>query len=565
MVTAFARVAGMVLLFAAFWVNAEWSNSYLMSYGSFVPSQGDVSLKLNLLFFILPATVLAARILGSRQPGLLTVFDRLAGFRRVWPWAVGMSLAVLALVAVVRFGVLRSVPITDDENVYEFQARIFASGRLYLDSLPSEVRPFFNNQFVVNDGKWYGLYFTGHPSLLALAYKLGLDEWLGPIEAALTVLLACGIARMLFGCRTAVLTGALLAVSPFFIALSASHLSQPSSSLMLSLFVYAVVRLERTPRSAVWWGIAAAAVSYAVMIRPHTAVTFSLPFLVVLGFRWWRGKVRVGVRGPMVAGLILSAGAAAFLFMNHALTGDAFRSGYHAYLLDKGIQWPAPFGPYYAIREMSRAVMEVNVWQFGWPASLMFVPFFERRGLAWVLAAAPLSLVIGYGLVGVPSVVAVGPVYYGECIVPLAILTASGMEQLVSSVRGHFGDGAYARGVLTWPVVATVTAFMTFIPAQLASLSLMAAVAQTPYDLAAEKRLDNALVFVQDVPSFRPLPGAWVFFHRNPKPDLSDRVLFVNHLGAERDAILARYFPRRAPYVMHWRKDGVLIVEPLEH
>jgi hypothetical protein len=183
----------------------------------------------------------------------------------------------------------------------------------------------------------------------------------------------------------------------------------------------------------------------------------------------------------------------------------------------------------------------------------MFVPFFDRRGLAWVLAAAPLSLVIGYGLVGVPSVVAVGPVYYGECIVPLAILTASGMEQLVSSVRGHFGDGVYARGVLTWPVVATVTAFMTFIPAQLASLSLMAAVAQTPYDLAAEKRLDNALVFVQDVPSFRPLPGAWVFFHRNPKPDLSDRVLFVVAGGIR---------PVKAPRAVLPAFDRVVLAEP---
>src|SRR5262245_8570604 len=299
MVTAFARVVGMVFLFAAFWVNAEWSSNYIMRYGSMIPSQGDVSMKLNLLLFILPATVLGARILGSREPGLLPGFDRLARLRRAWPWVIAMSLAVLALVAVVRFGVLRSAPVTDDENVYEFQARIFASGRLYLDSMPSDVRPFFDNQFVVNDGRWYGLYFTGHPSLLAVAYKLGLEEWLGAIEAALTVLLACGIARMLFGIRAALLTGALLVVSPFFIALSASHLSQPSSSLMLSLFVYSVVRLERTPRATVWWGIAAASLSYAVMIRPQTALSFSLPFVVALGSRWWRGSLRGGLGGPV--------------------------------------------------------------------------------------------------------------------------------------------------------------------------------------------------------------------------------------------------------------------------
>src|SRR5215831_3102913 len=180
MATAFARLIVAALLFAAFWLDADLSNGYLIQYGTIAPGAGDVALKLNLLLLILPATVLAALVLGSWHSKLVAAFDRLAQVRRIWPWAVATSLAVLVLVAVVRVGVLRSIPITDDENVYEFQARILASGRLYLDSLPPEVRPFFDNQFIVNSGKWYGLYFMGHPSLLAVTYKVGLGEWLGP-------------------------------------------------------------------------------------------------------------------------------------------------------------------------------------------------------------------------------------------------------------------------------------------------------------------------------------------------------------------------------------------------
>src|SRR5262249_19802589 len=161
--------------------------------------------------------------------------------------------------------------------------------------------------------------------------KLGLEEWLGPIEAALTTLLACGIAHRLFGCRAAVLTGALLVVSPFFVTLSASHLSEPSSSLLLRLFVFAFVSFDQNPRSPIWWGTAAAALSYAVLIRPQAAVTFSLPFLVALGCQWWRGRVRVGCRGPLVGGAILSVGAVVFLSINYLLTGNALRSGYQAY------------------------------------------------------------------------------------------------------------------------------------------------------------------------------------------------------------------------------------------
>jgi hypothetical protein len=480
----------------------------------------------------------------------------------MWPWAASASLIVLVLVAIVRFVVLQSAPVTDDENVYEFQARILASGRLYLDSVSPEIRPFFDNQYVVNSGKWHATYFMGHPSLLALAGRVGLGEWLGPIEAAITVLLACGIARRVFGCRTALLTGALLVVSPFFVTLSASHLSEPSSILMLSLFVYAVVRLESAPGSAVWWALAAASLSYAALIRPQAAVTFSIPFIVMLAIRWWRDQLRPGVFGPVVAGFMILVGAAVFLGINYTLTGNMLRTGYHAYL-DQGHRWDAPFGPTHSIREISRALREVNFWLFGWPVSLVFVPFFERRRLAWTLAAASLALVVGYGVAAVPSVVVLGPVYYGEAIVPLAILTASGIERVVSRVRDRVeGRTELARWLLAWPLVATVGAFLTFVPAHLASLAMMASITRGPYDLVTEQHLDSALIFVQNLRT-RAAPGTWTFFRRNPKPDLSDGALFVRDLGAERNRILIGAFPQRTPYVMRLQ-EGRLIVERLQ-
>jgi dolichyl-phosphate-mannose-protein mannosyltransferase len=560
---AFARAAcaaGAALLLAAFWVAADWSDRYLMHYGSFTPSRGDVTAKLNLLLFVLPATLLAARALAGWGPSLVAMFDRLARVRRTWPWAVAVGLAVLLLAAGARVGVLRGGPVTDDENVYEFQARIFLSGRLYLESQPPEVRPFFDNQYVVNNGKWYGLYFTGHPALLALASRFGLGEWLGPLAAALTVLLACASARRLFGPRVAVLTGALLLVSPFFVTLSASHLSQPSSSLMLALFIYAWLRLQEAPPAPVWWAVAAAALAYGVLIRPQTAVAMSLPFLVCLAWRRWRGAFRPGLAGPALAVLILAGGAAIALSINHALTGNALRAGYHAYL-DQGAKWVFPFGPSYTIREMSRALTELNVWLFGWPVSLAFVPFFARRDLAWALAAAPVTALTWYGLVAVPSVVVVGPVYYGECIVPLAILSASGIERVASALRERFGD-ALAGQALAWPLVATVAACLTFVPVQLASLRLMSGIARAPYDLVAARGLDQALVFVHSLPARHVEPGAWVYFHRNPEPDLSDRVLFVRDLGPERDKVLAARLAPRAPYVMGMRA-GKLVIEPL--
>jgi hypothetical protein len=78
----------------------------------------------------------------------------------------------------------------------------------------------------------------------------------------------------------------------------------------------------------------------------------------------------------------------------------------------------------------------------------------------------------------------------------------------------------------------------------------------------AERGLDQALVFVHNLPALHVEPGAWVYYHRNPRPDLSDRVLFVRDLGPERDKILAARLAPRVPYVMGMR-DGKLVLEPL--
>jgi hypothetical protein len=110
--------------------------------------------------------------------------------------------------------------------------------------------------------------------------------------------------------------------------------------------------------------------------------------------------------------------------------------------------------------------------------------------------------------------------------------------------------------------MATVAACLTFVPVQLASLQLMSGIARAPYDLVAARGLDRALVFVHGLPALHVEPGAWVYYHRNPRPDLPDPVLFVRDLGPERDKVLAARLAPRAPYVMGMR-GGKLVLEPL--
>ncbi len=560
-----ACAGGLVFCYLAFLLGADASDAYVTRYGTFVLSRGELALKLYLVLFMFPAAVLLALLIAELVPSsrILGAFDALARRPRGRLWPLVLAVAVLGLVIGVRAGVLREAAITDDEHVYHFQAQLLASGRLYAASLPEPVRPFFQNQFIINNGRWFGTYFLGHPAVLAVAARLGVLSWIGAIEAALTLLLAIVIARRLFNDRVAIITGILLVLSPFFIFISATHLSQPTSTVFLTLFLLAVLQIEARPRSVGWWSLAAGALVAGAFTRPQTAVFLSVPFLGRLGYLWIRGVLRPDW-GPVSASLgVLAIGAAAFLGVNHVYTGSVFRTAYHLYW-DLGLERSSfPRGLLPAVRDISQNVAQLNFWLLGWPLSLAFVPFFQRDGRAWPLAAVPVLGLVWYGAAGIPTVAAVGPVYFGEAIVPLVILTASGIERAVTFVRHRLGDTLPTRALVAAPIAGILVSLFAFVPTEIASVRLMADVSRLPYDLVEARGLDRATVFVRNVATPFLAPGSWAYYHRNNSPDLGDPVLFVRDLGPEKNKELMRYLPDRAPYWMGM-VNGKFMLLPLE-
>ena len=49
---------GAVFLYASFLIGANWSDDYMLGYGTFLLSRGELALKLYLLVFMLPAALL---------------------------------------------------------------------------------------------------------------------------------------------------------------------------------------------------------------------------------------------------------------------------------------------------------------------------------------------------------------------------------------------------------------------------------------------------------------------------------------------------------------------------
>jgi len=558
-------VAGLCL--AVIHVSALANGYYQIYYGRFGWGLPEVAFLLHYLLFGGVAAGCLAWVVSLRVgDGLATTFDRLEALsqRAALVMVGAAAAATFSAVTLSRYGLLRNTAITDDENAYVFMARVFASGRLYLVSMPDEIRHFFDNQFIINDGKWYGIYFPGHPLVLALGALFGAERWVPSLVAVLTVLMGFLVARRIFGARAAAIATILFPVTVYLVLPSATLLAHSTAALALLTFVYGAVRIGETPESLRWWIVAAVGLAWAGVTRPLGPTAFAIPWLgwLVMGVgrdrrpRAWTGLVLFCAIG--LTSVVLFCG------YNHALTGDAFETGYqrsvelnkHALLAGRlPAPWPLP-----TIYEVGHTLLRLNFWEFGWPLSLLFVPFFRRTAPGILLAVGSCAVPLAYAVLGMTNVYALGPTHYAEIAVFLAILSASGLEELVKAARRWPAGERWARVVMAVPVGSVLCMVLVFLPIHAASLRQMSLIARAPYDLVEEAGLDQAIVFVDSLPALQVFPGAWVYFHRNPRPDLLDPVLFVRDLGPDRDAQLMRVFPDRKGYVMGMREGRLTIV-----
>jgi hypothetical protein len=542
-------------------------NHYAIHYGRHGWGPPEVAFLLHYLLFGATAVVLLGAALDLAMGRHLTdAFDRLATLsaRSAWSLTALASVLVFGLVTLSRYGLLGDTAITDDENVYTFMARTFASGRLYLESMPEPVRPFFNNQFIINDGKWYGIYFPGHPALLALGERFHLMHWVPTVSATLTVPLTFAVGRRVFGQRAALLALPLLALSPFFILSSATLLGHSTAGLLLMTFLYSTVRVLERPERMVWWLAAGIALACTGLTRPVSAAAFALPWLVLLALSLRRS---LGHRpwAPATLFCLIGVGSAAVLGAYHmALSGNPLASGYHTFGRITGMSFTqgallAP-APYPSLFELGSTLARLNFWLLGWPVSLAFLPFFRRTREGVALLLAPVGVVLLFAITTVPSINVVGPVHYAELIAPLVLLSASGIEELAQWVRTRLN--ASAGRVLALPIAATLCALVLYVPLYAGSLGAMARVARTPYDLVETARLDHAVVFVRSLGALEFPPGSWAYYPRNPSPDLTDPVLYVRDLGEPRNRDLIRLMPDRKPFWLGVR-DGQLVLAPV--
>ncbi|HUM18514.1 MAG TPA: glycosyltransferase family 39 protein [Candidatus Nitrosotalea sp.] len=540
-------------------------NHYAIIYGVHGWGPPEMAFLLEYLLFGSVAMILLGASFDLAMGRRLTMaFDGLASLssRSAWIGVVVVSALTFGLVTAARYGLFGNTAITDDENVYAFMGRTFASGRLYLPSMPEAVRPFFDNHFVVNDGKWYGIYFPGHPAALAIGERLGLMYWVPATAAALTVPLSFAVGRRVFGQRAALLAMPLMVLSPFFILSSATLLAHSTAGLLLMAFVYAALRVLERPDQGMWWLAAGVALGWAGLTRPLSAAAFATPWLILLVIGLGPRPGRRILVGAALFCLVELAAVTLLAAYHVVLSGDPLVTGYHTFGRTTGMSFtlgalkaPAPFP---SLHELGYTLARLNFWLFGWPVSLALLPFFRRTRESVTLLLSPAAVIVLFAVTTVPSINVVGPVHYAELVGPLVLISASGLDQLTHWVRDrlHIGGGR----VLGLTLGAILCALLLYLPLYLGSLSAMGRVARAPYDLTEAAQLNHAVVFVRTLGALEFPPWSWAYYPRNPSPGLTDRVLYVKDLGEPRNRDLIRFMPDRTPFWMGIQNDHLVLV-----
>jgi hypothetical protein len=549
-------LAGIFTLWIGFGLHAE--RGFVLALGTnHEPSYDALALAIVMSALGLPATYLIVRL-------LLPLFrNGVSGLRQTL--TQGNSRATLAALCVVgtfmallvRHAVLDGAPLTDDESAYRLQAELLASGRLWAHSHKMPV--FFDNGFMLNDGKLYGQYFLGWPLLYSLGFLIKLPSLINPLLSGLTAVLMVLIAERRFGVVWGRVAALLYLCSPFMMVSAATVMSHTSSSFALTLLLYAVDRSAAgDPRK--WLAVLVAfSACLAFWIRPATGLGMGTPLVLAWMFAlrhqgWKQALLNIGI-------FVLTAATPAllFLFANEELTGSMWKTGYHAAVHfeennryrfasfrpnqvdnDKFFYFFTHVEPELILTKYAFVLNRLWTDSWGFPIGFGLAFLATKQGLRFLLAP-----IVGMMVAHIPlpdaGIDTFGPVHFTELMIPLTLASTDGLRRLYQvGVRldlPGLAPALFGASVLTSLIFYDVPRFTT--------LALLAADIRSP-SLAFESAPPQSVVFVRKpfAPTCLAKPAShFVFSRPNNDPDFQNERLWANHIDLQTDRKLLAAMP----------------------
>lgn len=490
------------------------------------------------------------------------------------------SLLATLLLPLVAFGlaawsstsIFDRLPRTEDEVTFLFQAKTIAEGHLIAPG-PEHGEFFFMSFVIVRDGQWFGKYPPGYPALLSVGTLLGRPWLVNAAASAVAVGLLLVVGRRFYDLRTALLAGALMVLSPFFILQSGSLLSHVVALcwVMLLLLLIDIMRRRDLPLVAAGAGVAG---GMLLLTRPLTAVGIALPFVAVAAIDLTSRRPLLGRYAFVALGSLPLL--AALLLYNDATTGSPFRSAYELWWPYDRVGFGEEYGvnghtPHDALRNMRSNLRDLSVVLFGWPRRLSFLPVVVAIGYAaWrmrrreisretsadlLLAGMVVGLIVVHLFYWTPGKM-YGPRYYFEIIGALSLLGARGIVLTwdeVGRMLRRLHPSIQPLRVVVPAIVVGLFGFnlLATLPDEAERYRDWNGVHRHDLETIREAELENALVFVP-----RPNWQAYAPLFLENSTTLNGEVIYAVDRGDDRISTLMRDFPDRNYYRY---RDGALI------
>ena len=477
-----------------------------------------------------------------------------------------------------RFGLLGGAPLTDDKSSYRFAAELLASGRLWVAS--PERKLFFDQNFIVNDGRMFSVYFLGWPALLTSGVWTGATWIVNPICSALTVLPLLRALRHFVGPSWDRIGVVLCLSSPFAQMAAATELSHTSCLMALTWCLWMYLRTLDDASSARDHAGFALGFTVAFFIRPESALPIGLPLLIAWGLALLRLDARARLRTALALGFPAAVFAVLFMSCLWAQNGSPLRVGYvryAQYLIDNDFRFTtvspqditAVIGFEFSnisatVARSTAGMFRLNFDLFGWPSSFLFLLLAARvpgrARLLWVMTASCLLPLLFQRDWGVDTF---GPLHAFELGLPILMLSIVGAQSLshrLSTAQARSRDSASWRWSAFSPALLMAliaTAWTGFVPVRFATVGQIAAHVNVALEAPKKEGPENAVVFSPwpFAPPCGGSPNHFVLFRPVNDPDLEADLLWVNHIDIQEDRRLVETLPDRVGYVLHWNQD----------
>ncbi|MDW8113727.1 MAG: glycosyltransferase family 39 protein [candidate division WOR-3 bacterium] len=463
--------------------------------------------------------------------------------------------------------VFEHIPHIMDSIAQCFQARIFASGRLYLPAIYDNY--FFSFFSIFNDGeRWYGIYPFGHSLLLMLGSFLKMEWIINPLLGTLTLIIFYYLGKEIYDEKTGRLTALLSFISPFFLFMSSEYMNHSSALLFLSLFILFYFRTLKSAK--IFYPLfAGISLGMGVNIRPLTTLAISFPFIIYSLYLLIKFRSKLLLKFFLIV-LFTLLGVGLFFLYNYLTTGNPFISGYKAYYAlefhhtnfglgfgKRGWDWWGEHTPLRGFIQTGNNLNALNRYLFESPIPgllLIFLLFitFAQNFSDYLLLSSFLFLPFAYFFYWFQDL-CFGPRFLYEALGPILLLSSRGILLFPKFIE-KYGDKEIKEKVKNGISIIIFLSFLTTLFVGLPPLvnkykKSYWGVNNKLYEKIKKRKIKNALIFVNPL-----FPYDWGMgdtyygsvFLRNDFTFKGD-IVYALDRGKD-NYILMKNFPKRKYY-----------------